>query len=94
MGERTAYEEGTFNWVDLATTDPAAAQVFYGRLVGWKPVERPMAGGHMYTVLHRDKQEVAGLYALGEVERADGAACWNSYVSVGDVDAAAARAIE
>jgi len=23
MGERTSYENGTFNWVELATPDPA-----------------------------------------------------------------------
>ena len=92
MGARTGYAEGTFSWVDLATTDPAAATVFYATLFGWTPDERRMAGGRAYTVLRREQQEVAGLYALRATDPAGGEARWNSHVSVADVDAAAARA--
>jgi predicted enzyme related to lactoylglutathione lyase len=28
---------GRFAWYDLMTSDPKAAEGFYGRLVGWKP---------------------------------------------------------
>ncbi len=34
MGERTRYEPGTFCWVGLAASDPAAATAFYTRLLG------------------------------------------------------------
>ncbi len=35
MGERTSYENGTFNWVELATPDPDGARDFYtGLTVG------------------------------------------------------------
>ncbi len=64
MGARTGYADGTFSWVDLATTEPEAATMFYGQLFGWTPEERRTADGRAYTVLCRDRQEVAGLYAL------------------------------
>jgi predicted enzyme related to lactoylglutathione lyase len=35
MGERTRYEPGTFCWVGLATSNPAAARAFYTSLFGW-----------------------------------------------------------
>ncbi|OBH82861.1 VOC family protein [Mycobacterium sp. E2989] len=92
MGARTGYAEGTFSWVDLATTDPEAATAFYGTLFGWTPDERRMANGGAYTVLRREQQEVAALYALRATDPAGAEPRWNSHVSVADVDAAAARA--
>ncbi|OBF03655.1 hydroxylase [Mycobacterium sp. ACS4054] len=92
MGARTGYPAGTFSWVDLATTDPEAATAFYGTLFSWTPDERRMADGHAYTVLRREQQEVAGLYALPATDPAGAQPRWNSHVSVADVDAAAARA--
>ena len=35
MPERTSYAQGTPNWVDLPTTDQAAAKAFYAGLFGW-----------------------------------------------------------
>lgn len=92
MGARTGYPEGTFSWVDLATTDPEAATAFYGTLFDWTPDERRMADGRAYTVLRHEEQEVAGLYELRATDPAGAEARWNSHVSVADVDATAARA--
>ncbi|EPQ77357.1 VOC family protein [Mycobacterium marinum] len=92
MGARTGYADGTFSWVDLATTEPEAATMFYGQLFGWTPEERRTADGRAYTVLCRDRQEVAGLYALPVADPAGDQTRWNSHISVADVDAAAARA--
>src|SRR5829696_8342711 len=39
MGERTHYQPGTFCWVGLATSDPAAAERFYTSLFGWEAKE-------------------------------------------------------
>ncbi|MEE6179095.1 VOC family protein [Mycobacterium sp. 050134] len=92
MGARTGYAEGTFSWVDLATTEPAAATEFYGTLFGWTPDERRMADGRAYTVFRRGQEEVAGLYSLPAADPAGNETRWNSHVSVADVEAAAARA--
>jgi hypothetical protein len=35
MPERTEYAPGTPSWVDLQTSDQAAAKTFYGSLFGW-----------------------------------------------------------
>jgi uncharacterized protein len=48
MGERTHYEPGTFCWVGLATSDPAAAEGFYTSLFGWE-AEELSAGGRART---------------------------------------------
>lgn len=92
MGARTGYADGTFSWVDLATTDPEAATAFYGTLFSWTPDRRRMADGREYTVLRRGQHEVAGLYALRATDPGGADARWNSHVSVTDVDGAAARA--
>jgi predicted enzyme related to lactoylglutathione lyase len=95
MGERTRYAPGTFSWVDLATTDPAAAKAFYGRLFGWEGDDMPAGEGMTYTMLRLGDKYVAGLSEQREDERAQGVPPhWSCYVTVDDVDAVAARAGE
>ncbi len=94
MGERTRYEPGTFCWVGLAASDPAAATAFYTRLLGWQAEALP-AGEGTYTVLRRAGEDVAILYRQTAQARAAGAPPhWTSYISVEDAGAAAARAGE
>ena len=95
MGERTHYEPGTFCWVGLATSDPAAAEQFYAGLFGWE-AERFSAGeAGTYTMLRRTAHDVAILYRQQPEARAAGAPPhWTSYISVEDADATAARAGE
>ena len=93
MGERTRYEPGTFSWVDLSTTDPDAAKAFYGGLFGWEAHDMPAGAAGTYTMLRLDGDDVAALSAQSEQERSLGLPPhWNSYVTVEDVDASAARA--
>ncbi len=90
MTERTSYEPGTPSWVDLSTSDPAAAKEFYGGLFGWEvadagPVEE--TGGYaMFTL--RGKQ-VAGIGPLMDPNQPQ---VWSTYISTDDADAATARA--
>jgi predicted enzyme related to lactoylglutathione lyase len=89
VGIRTGYAPGTFSWVDLATDDPDGARHFYTSLLGWTAHE---AGG---TMLRLDGSLVAAIFPLSEESRvAGGAPSWTSYVTVDDVDAVAARAVE
>jgi predicted enzyme related to lactoylglutathione lyase len=85
MGKRTSYPPGTFSWVDLVTPDLAGATAFYAGLLGWEP-----DGGDGVPALWRlEGDAVAGL------SPANGAApAWTSYVTVDDVEEAAARARE
>ena len=95
MGERTHYEPGTFCWVGLATSDPAAAQRFYTSLFGWEAEELSAGEAGTYTMLRRTAHDVAILYRQQPEARAAGAPPhWTSYISVEDADATAARAGE
>ncbi|GAA3287936.1 VOC family protein [Dactylosporangium vinaceum] len=75
------YPPGVTCWIDTEQPDVAAAAGFYGRLFGWTVTEAP-AGG--YFIATRDGQDVAAIAPGG------GTAAWNTYVAVGDADAAAA----
>src|SRR3712207_3591661 len=95
MGKRSGYSPGTFSWVDLATTDAAAAKAFYAGVFGWDLEDTDAGNGVTYTVCRRDGDAVAALYEMPESMRATGAPPnWTNYVTVEDADAAARRAHE
>ncbi len=89
MGERTAYTPGTFCWVDLAASDPDAASAFYAAVLGWEigPSGGPATGDYRQASV--GGRPVAGIYRGSRPIPP-----WNSYVSVEDADAVAARAAE
>lgn len=92
MGERTEYAPGTFSWVELLTSDAAAAKAFYAELMGWTYDDLPLPEGGSYTMVLKDGKRVAGLHQPAP-ENA-GPPAWLSYVTVEDADAAAERAKE
>jgi predicted enzyme related to lactoylglutathione lyase len=86
------YAPGTFCWVELATTDAAAAGAFYSGLFGWTVVEVPMGEGQIYYMLQLGGRDVAALYEQQPEQRALGVPpSWLSYVAVTDVEESAAR---
>jgi predicted enzyme related to lactoylglutathione lyase len=96
MGKRRSYEPGTFSWIELATTDPADARRFYGELFSWQGQDNEIpGGGGIYTMARLDGDDVAGITAQPEQQRAAGIPPnWFSYVTVASADDAAARAEE
>jgi predicted enzyme related to lactoylglutathione lyase len=95
MGERARYEPGTFCWVGLATSDPAAATAFCTRLFGWRAEDLPAGAAGTFTLLRRGGSDVAVLYRQTPEARAAGAPPhWTSFISVDDAEATAARAAE
>ena len=83
MAEFNQYRPGTFNWVDLATSDAEAAKQFYTKLFGWSFVDMPAGEAGIYTMLYLEGKEVAGLYQLAEAQQSQGIPPhWMSYVSV------------
>jgi len=93
MSEVTAYEPGTFCWMELATTDAPAAKDFYGRLFGWSPEDTPIGPGMVYTMLRLRGKDVGALYGMPpEMSGAGVPPHWLSYVSVADVDEASEKA--
>jgi predicted enzyme related to lactoylglutathione lyase len=83
-----------FCWIDLATSDPAAATAFYTSLFDWQ-AEALSAGDGEFTLLRRGGKEVAVIYR----QTADAVATkvtshWTSYISVADAAETSARARE
>lgn len=82
---------GSFIWYDVMTPDTAAAEAFYGKVVGWGM--QPFPGSEpAYTVLNLPGADrgVAGIMAMPEGARP----MWNGYIYVDDVDAHARRVAE
>lgn len=93
MTEFNQYKPGTFNWVDLATTDAEAAKKFYTDLFGWSFTDLPVGDSMVYTMLYLDGKDVAGLMQMGEEQQAQGIPPhWMSYVSVTSADESAKKA--
>ena len=88
MVQTTEYEPGNPSWADLASPDPEASRAFYGALFGWTGEPSPEPEAHGYTVFMLGDAAVAGLGPLF----GDMPTCWNAYVTVADVDGAAAAA--
>ena len=95
MPEMTSYPDGTFAWVDLATTDHAGAKQFYQSLFGWGANDLPVGEGATYTMFTLRGENVAAVSQLSEELRSQGVPPhWSSYVSVADVDQVASKAQE
>lgn len=81
---------GAFSWNELTTPDPKAACEFYGGLLGWRFQTLDMGSGP-YHLIQVGECNIGGLMAPqpgGEGMPP----CWGTYVTVGDADAAAAKA--
>ncbi len=93
MSERTSYAPGTPSWVELgAIPDIEKAADFYGGLFGWDVPESENAeqtGGYRQAMLRG--KPVAGM--MPSMQEGQPPA-WNSYVSVEDADATAAKVRE
>src|ERR1700753_1018478 len=95
MGERDGYVPGTFCWVELATTDQAAAKEFYAALFGWVADDRPVGEGSYYSMQQLGGRQGAAIAGQPQEQRAAGvSALWHSYGWVADAEEAAARARE
>lgn len=76
-------------WIDLATSDLARAQRFYGAVFGWTfDVGGPETGG--YVTALRDGELVAGLMAMRPEWNAPDA--WTTYLHTVDIEATLAKA--
>lgn len=86
MSERNTYAPGTPSWVDLGTSDPAAAAAFYSGLFGWDIQEGPPEAGGYRMCLFRGRP-VAG---LGPSQSEGMPPWWTTYVAVSSADETAA----
>ncbi len=89
------YPDSVFSWVDLATTDPDKAKVFYQGLFGWEYEDVPTDMGTVYSMCRINGHNVAGLGPLSPGMEEQGVPpIWSSYINHRDVDAIAARVTE
>lgn len=87
------YKPGTFCWVELGTSDAAAAKNFYTQLFGWDHEDKPMGPEGVYTLLKLNGKDVGGLYELMPDLKAQGVPPhWLSYVSVTSADESVEKA--
>lgn len=95
MPEVTHHTPGTFSWVELNTTDVAAAKQFYGALFGWQPHDMPAGPDMTYTMLKLSDLEIGAMCDIPPDQRKHGVMPhWMSYVTVENADQSAARAKE
>jgi predicted enzyme related to lactoylglutathione lyase len=80
---------GSFVWCELMTTDPAAAQSFYKRVVGWTTT--PFGPDGAYTVLNNSSGSGRGGIMKIPAEAKGMPPNWMMYVGTPDVDATAMR---
>lgn len=86
MGIRDSYENGVFSWVDLMTTDPAAAKQFYAELFSWTFQDMPVDNGSIYSMAFKGDRTVAALFATPD-DMQQIPPHWNSYINVENLDA-------
>jgi hypothetical protein len=93
MPTRTSYAQGTPNWVDLQTSDQAAAKAFYAALFGWTYDDQPMPDGQVYSMAVLRGHQVAAIAPQPpELAAAGAPPMWNTYLAVDSADEATARA--
>jgi predicted enzyme related to lactoylglutathione lyase len=90
---RTTHSAGSPNWFELATTDQAGAERFYGALFGWTIERSPTGEGGEYTLFKLDGRDVAAAWTLPPEQAAQGVSPhWAVYFRVDDAETVAARA--
>ncbi|MCA9996582.1 MAG: VOC family protein [Anaerolineales bacterium] len=88
----TAYPDGIFSWIDLASTDFAAAKAFYHGLFGWDALEIPMSEDYSYYMFQIQGHDVAGGSQMMEGMMPPGTPShWTSYVNHSDIDSVVAK---
>jgi predicted enzyme related to lactoylglutathione lyase len=82
---------GKFIWHDLVTDDVAGARAFYTRVFGWtyEDARRP-GGDDPYTLVRAGDRYVAGMVHRSDAGDGSNLSRWLGYLSVPDVDRAAA----
>ncbi|MGA6986963.1 MAG: VOC family protein [Terriglobales bacterium] len=84
---------GSFCWIELHTADQPAAKTFYNALFGWEAHDSPMGANDFYTEFKLQGREAAAACTLRPEERSHGVPPhWMIYITVGNADAAAAKA--
>jgi predicted enzyme related to lactoylglutathione lyase len=90
MATFTHYEEGTPSWVELSTSDQAAAKAFYGALFGWSFQDNDMGEMGHYYIGQLEGSDIAGVGGQ-QPGMDEHPPYWGVYLAVDDVDATTAK---
>lgn len=82
---------GAFSWSELMTDDVEGAIKFYKEVLGWEIDEAPFPDMVYYVIRSSNGEMVGGIMKMPP-EAAGMPSTWGTYVTVTDVDAAAAQA--
>src|ERR1700748_1996365 len=95
MANIDKHPAGSFCWVELATTDQAAAKNFYTSLFGWSVTDSPMGPDDLYSIFNIDGRDAAAGYTMRKEDRAQGIPPhWMLYIAVDDADKSVAKAAQ
>ena len=87
MSERDSYQNGVPCWVDLMSTDAAAANRFYAGLLGWDVEDQGEEFGHYGMATLRGKT-VAG---IGPTQDRNMPSAWTTYLATSNIDTTVAK---
>jgi len=91
MSENQSHARGKFVWHDCMSTDPARAEEFYCKLLGWRVVPMDMGPDiGQYRMIFAGEDSIGGFVALDPAHGMP--SHWIGYCTVDDVDAACAHA--
>jgi predicted enzyme related to lactoylglutathione lyase len=89
------HPSGEFCWIELSTSDQAAAKAFYTGLFAWAVEDMPVGPNEFYSMFKINGRNVGAACTLRPEQRAHGVPPhWMIYVAVESADTAARRAAE
>jgi hypothetical protein len=78
---------GSFCWMELGTTDQAAAKQFYSSLFGWTSNDYPMGPAGDYTIFQLKGRDCGAAYTLDKEKLSHGVPPhWMLYIGVENAD--------
>lgn len=95
MTTYTQHNHGAITWADLSSTDAQASKEFLASLFGWDYRDDPAGENGIYTMFSLKGKDVAALNQMSPEQQAQGVpSYWTSYITVRDLDAAAAKVLQ
>jgi predicted enzyme related to lactoylglutathione lyase len=94
MANIDRHAPGSFCWIELGTSDQAAAKSFYTSLFGWTVNDFPMGPGQFYSMFALQGRNTGAAYTLDPKNMPGIPPNWALYVCVESADTAAGKAGE
>lgn len=95
MPTMTSFPEGTFSWVDLATTDLESSKKFYQGLLNWEDFQTANEENSFYTKMGIAEGPQAAIFKMpADMKKENIPPHWTSYVRVNNVEEKLQKALE